>query len=144
MSRSAPVFTSLLVCCALAGSAQTPLSPEFRVNDQVKQPQFEQVVAVSRSGEIFVAWESMTEDESRPIIDYLVRHACKPDYTTRLRWRQGTLALLDNRCLQHIAHQDYSGHRREMLRCECMADEPPFGPALPRKAAAAKASAVSA
>ncbi|HXC39996.1 MAG TPA: TauD/TfdA family dioxygenase [Burkholderiales bacterium] len=83
-----------------------------------------------------IRFRGMTEMESQPIIDYLMRHANKPDYTTRLRWRQGTLALLDNRCLQHIAYQDYTGHRREMLRCECMADEAPFGPAKPRQAAA--------
>ena len=84
-----------------------------------------------------IRFKDMTEKESRPLIDYLMQHVVNQDYTTRLRWKQGTLTLIDNRCLQHVAYQDYSGHRREMLRAEFAATEPPFGPARPRSAARA-------
>jgi hypothetical protein len=55
----------LFLLRAVAGIAQTPVSPEFRVNTQGTHPQVDQVLAVSRSGEILVVWDGMTEDESR-------------------------------------------------------------------------------
>ena len=82
-------------------------------------------------------FEGMTEEESQPILEYLMRHVSRPEYTWRLRWRKGTLALIDNRCLQHIAYQDYAGFRREMLRVEWAGTEQPYGPAKPKMAAAA-------
>ena len=61
-------------------------------------------------------FRDMTEAESRPLIDYLSRHAVRPEFTCRLRWRPGTLAIWDNRCTQHFALNDYQGQRRRMHR----------------------------
>ncbi len=80
-------------------------------------------------------FRDMTEEESRPLIDYLTAHVARPEFTYRFRWRNGSLALIDNRCLQHIAYQDYAGFRREMLRVELADKVAPFGPAMPREAA---------
>ena len=60
--------------------------------------------------------EGMSEDESRGLLDYLRDHAAKPEFTSRLKWEPGTLAFWDNRCVQHMAINDYHGHRRVMLR----------------------------
>jgi taurine dioxygenase len=75
----------------------------------------------------------MTEEESRPLLDYLTAHVVRPEFTCRFRWRERSAAIIDNRCLQHIAYQDYSGFRREMLRVEFTDNVEPFGPAKPRQ-----------
>ena len=80
-------------------------------------------------------FRNMTEEESRPLLDFLMRHAIREDYTCRFRWRKGSLAIIDNRCMQHIAYQDYCGFRREMLRVEFIRPDAPYGPAMPKKAA---------
>jgi len=54
----------------------------------------------------------------------------KPEFTCRFRWKRGSLALWDNRCVQHYAVNDYQGFARTMLRAE-MAGTRPFGPAMP-------------
>ena len=48
----------------------------------------------------------MTEDESRPLLEYLCSHAHRPEFTCRFRWRAGSVAFWDNRCAQHIAIND--------------------------------------
>ena len=63
-------------------------------------------------------------DESAPILDYLYRHAVRPEFTCRLAWRKGTLAFWDNRCTQHLALNDFYGFRREMHRTTVAGDRP--------------------
>ena len=58
----------------------------------------------------------MTEAESKPIIDYLMGLAIRPEFTCRVRWEQGTLTMWDNPVVLHTAINDYSGHRRVTLR----------------------------
>ena len=61
-------------------------------------------------------FEDMTEEESRPLLDWLMRHATRPEFTCRLRWEPGTLAVWDNRATMHMAVNDYFGQRRLMHR----------------------------
>ena len=58
----------------------------------------------------------MTEAESAPILRYLRTHVTRPEFTCRFRWKEGSLAMWDNRCVQHVAINDYHGHRRVMHR----------------------------
>ena len=59
---------------------------------------------------------NMTEAESKPLLDFLLQHAARPEFTCRFNWRAGTLAFWDNLCTQHFALNDYHGQRRLMHR----------------------------
>jgi taurine dioxygenase len=66
----------------------------------------------------------MTEAESRPLLEYLVRHSTQPEFTCRFRWRVGSLALWDNRCAMHNPLNDYHGSTRSMHRISLAGDVP--------------------
>jgi taurine dioxygenase len=68
----------------------------------------------------------MTEEESRPLLQYLFTHATRAEFTCRLQWTPGTLAIWDNRCLLHLAINDYDGSRR-LLHRTTVAGERPIG-----------------
>lgn len=61
-------------------------------------------------------FDGWTDDESRPLLDYLYRHAVRPELTCRFRWQPGSMAFWDNRATWHLALNDYQGHRRLMHR----------------------------
>jgi taurine dioxygenase len=63
-----------------------------------------------------LGFDGWTEEESRPLLDYLYRHAVRPEFTIRFRWREGSLALWDNRSTWHFAVNDYHGERRLLHR----------------------------
>jgi alpha-ketoglutarate-dependent taurine dioxygenase len=70
---------------------------------------------------VFVAstlnrFKGMSEAESRPIIDYLMKLATRPEFNCRLRWEKGTLGMWANPYVMHTAINDYPGYRREMYR----------------------------
>lgn len=69
----------------------------------------------------------MTEAESRPLLQFLFDHAVRPEFTCRLQWTPGTLAIWDNRCLLHLAINDYDGSRR-LLHRTTVAGDRPVGP----------------
>ena len=72
-------------------------------------------------------FEGMREDESRSLLNYLFEHATRAEFTCRLRWEKGTLAVWDNRCLLHLAINDYDGSRR-LLHRTTVAGEQAVGP----------------
>jgi taurine dioxygenase len=63
-----------------------------------------------------VRFEGWTEKESQPLLDYLFRHAARPEFTYRFQWREGSIAFWDNRSVWHYALNDYHGSRRLMHR----------------------------
>ena len=52
-------------------------------------------------------FDGLTEDESRPLIDYLNKHATRPEFVYRHQWRKNDILIWDNRCTMHIALGDF-------------------------------------
>ena len=62
----------------------------------------------------------MTEEESRPLIDFLDRHISRPEFTCRLRWRGREVVMWDNRFTLHYPINDFTGERRLLIRCTAL------------------------
>ena len=62
----------------------------------------------------------MTREESKPIIEFLDRHMTRPEFTFRHQWQAGDLVLWDNRFSLHYPINDFTGHRRLLIRCTAM------------------------
>ena len=69
-------------------------------------------------------FEDMRVAESEPLMSWLGAFATSPEFCTRFRWQPGSLAIWDNRCVQHYALNDYTGERREMHRVTVAGDVP--------------------
>jgi taurine dioxygenase len=46
-------------------------------------------------------FKGMTDEESAPLLGFLFRHQVRPEFTCRFSWEPGSIALWDNRCVQH-------------------------------------------
>jgi taurine dioxygenase len=60
--------------------------------------------------------DGWTDDESKPLLEFLYSHAARPEFTCRFVWRNGSVAFWDNRSTWHYALNDYQGERRLMHR----------------------------
>ncbi len=69
-------------------------------------------------------FEGMTEEESAPLLDYLYRHASRPEFTCRHRWRNGDILMWDNRAVQHAVVGDVGGAERVLHRVTIQGDTP--------------------
>lgn len=115
-------------CCVHgAGTEELKLGDVVRVRDvtRANAEQFHPIVRThpeTGRKSLFISrvhitrFEHMTAEESAPILDYLASHVTQDRFVARLRWRRGTVALIDNRRVQHLALNDYQGYRRELYR----------------------------
>jgi taurine dioxygenase len=62
--------------------------------------------------------------ESDSLLKMLHAHATRPDFTCRYRWQNGSVAIWDNRCVQHYAIDDYRDFDRVMYRVTIRGDRP--------------------
>ncbi len=69
-------------------------------------------------------FDGMTEEESRPLLDAIYKYATRPDFCCRLRWRNGDVAVWDNRMCLHFATNDYDGVNRLLYRTTFTAAPP--------------------
>jgi taurine dioxygenase len=82
-----------------------------RINPPVAQPVVRVHPETGRKalyiGEKVKRFDGMTEEESRPLIEFLVRHATRPEFCYRHQWRQNDLLAWDNRSTLHLALGDF-------------------------------------
>ena len=69
-------------------------------------------------------FKGMTDEESAPLLGFLFRHQVRPEFTCRFNWAPGSIALWDNRCVQHNPVNDYHGYRRLMHRITLAGERP--------------------
>ncbi|MBH74060.1 MAG: taurine dioxygenase [Rhodospirillaceae bacterium] len=63
-------------------------------------------------------------EEGNFLIDMLRTHCTKEEFIARFNWQKDSIAIWDNRCLQHYAVSDYPGQRRRMHRITIKGDKP--------------------
>lgn len=68
--------------------------------------------------------KGMKRDESQAILDFLFAHVTKPDFQCRFAWQPNSIAMWDNRCVQHYATWDYFPEVRRGYRVTVAGDRP--------------------
>ena len=63
-----------------------------------------------------LGFDGWSDEESKPLLNYLYSHATKPEFTCRFKWEEGSIAFWDNRSTWHLAVNDYHGQKRLMHR----------------------------
>ena len=73
-----------------------------------------------------VGFVGMPQEESQPILDFLFRHATRPEFIYRHRWQVNDLVFWDNRCTMHYALSDYDFSVRRHMHRTTLAGDVPF------------------
>jgi taurine dioxygenase len=68
--------------------------------------------------------DGVSPDESKAILDFLIKHIEKPSHQCRFRWEPNSIAMWDNRCALHHAMWDYFPHVRSGRRVTVQGDRP--------------------
>ncbi len=84
--------------------------PVLRLHPRTRRP------ALYINAAFVSRFENMTEDESKPLLDFLFAHQTRPEFQLRLGWTARMLTIWDNRSVLHYAMNDHHGYRRELQR----------------------------
>ncbi len=68
----------------------------------------------------------LEEPESQLILNMLFDHIEQPEFQCRIQWECGSIAIWDNRCVQHKALWDYFPNRRHARRVTIEGETPFF------------------
>ena len=66
----------------------------------------------------------LPEAESKELLTYLTRQFYRPENIARFKWKPGSLAIWDNRSVQHYGVADYGNVPRQLVRVVAAGDRP--------------------
>ena len=69
-----------------------------------------------------------TRTESDTLLDMLFKHVTNPAFQCRFQWQPNSIAMWDNRCVQHLAIWDYYPEMRSGIRVTVKGDRPFYQP----------------
>ncbi|WP_296595074.1 TauD/TfdA family dioxygenase [Phenylobacterium sp.] len=75
-------------------------------------------------GHFIKSFVGLSTRDSQTLLALLQEHVIKLENTVRWRWREGDVAIWDNRATQHYAVDDYGDQRRVMRRVTIAGDIP--------------------
>jgi alpha-ketoglutarate-dependent sulfate ester dioxygenase len=75
-------------------------------------------------GAFFKQFVGLSSGDSRRLFEVFQSHITRLENTVRWRWRQGDVAIWDNRATQHYAIDDYGDQRRVVRRVTVKGDVP--------------------
>jgi taurine dioxygenase len=68
--------------------------------------------------------DGLPKDEGEAVLQFLARHVQRPEFQCRFRWRPHSIAIWDNRSVQHSAIWDYFPKTRSGYRVTIGGDKP--------------------
>jgi taurine dioxygenase len=68
--------------------------------------------------------EGIPKEESAALLSYLFQHVQRPEFQCRFHWRPHSIAMWDNRSLQHSAIWDYFPNTRSGYRIQISGERP--------------------
>jgi alpha-ketoglutarate-dependent taurine dioxygenase len=66
----------------------------------------------------------LPEAEGRELLTYLKQQFTRPENQVRFKWRPGSLAIWDNRAVQHKGVADYGNAQRQLVRVVAAGERP--------------------
>ena len=66
----------------------------------------------------------LPQNEGKDLLQFLIQRFYQPEHQVRFKWRPGSLAIWDNRAVQHKGVADYGYAERELVRVVAAGDRP--------------------